>query len=370
MVIQNIKNNVIDNINKYLKIMSDIEKKQIKDRITKINSKYKTIISLKNSEKTKKDIDTTFFSFEDLPPTGKEYWFLKFVSTKKDDNRQLILMFGEGAETIKINKQQIDQNTNQDNKQDKNGYMTVWYYDSNKKLIFDEKCTISIDKNNIKTTNKQNHINYNGKFPKYSLDITKNNKTICNLKIKIPEKTTNSFEFYHNFKSLLGFALINIYLDFDGTLNGKNFKGKAYIQKVIVIGPFIPWRWGRIVFSNGSILTYYVPTIDIMKLSYKLDSILEFYDNTTNKKYSYQDIKIKKIGHINPRWIITADNDNFFVSIKTYSSHKFGFKKIGSFTYIEYLSKVTDIFIENSKIDTTKLGSGLGLTEDATGYIL
>ncbi|MCK5477229.1 MAG: hypothetical protein KAI55_04885, partial [Candidatus Aenigmarchaeota archaeon] len=144
----------------------------------------------------------------------------------------------------------------------------------------------------------------------------------------------------------------------------------CYVQKVIVVGPFVPWYWGRIVFSNGSIISYYEPRIEISVFTHKLSSELTFYDNTKDKKYIFKNLNIKKFGKKNPRWIITANKGKVFISLKSYSSHKFVFEKIGSFTYIEYLSEVTDISIEDCDIDTSKLCSGFGLIEDANGYVL
>ena len=357
---------VFKTLNKYIQTLSSIEKKHLKEKIGQINSKYKSLIELKKTKNSIHEIDPMFFCFEDLPPTGKEYWFMKFASTEPEDKRQLLVMFGDGSETIKINKKKVKC------KKDKgrNGYMTVWCYDDKKDLILDGESSITTNSDNIMASVEQGKINYNGKFPNYSLNISKKNKEIANLKITRPEYNSDSFEFSSHFKSFAGFALINLYFDFTGILNEKKFTGKCYVQKVIVVGPFVPWYWGRIVFSNGSIISYYEPRIELSVFNHKLSSVFTFYDNVKDKKYIFKDLTIKKFGKKNPRWIITADKGRVFISLKSYSSHKFVFKKIGNFTYIEYLSEVTDIFIEDHDIDTNELGSGFGLIEDANGYVL
>ena len=367
MKIKEMTDDVFNVLNQDIEILPDIERKKLKEKIKRISSKYNSMVKLKKTKKSSHEIDPMFFCFEDLPPTGKEYWFMKFVSTAPKDKRQFLVMFGDGSGHMKINKKKIKSGKD---KRERNGYMTVWSYNDKKDLILDGESSILIEANNILAFNKQNKINYSGKFPNYSLNLFKGDKEIANLKITKPENNSDSFEFGSHFKSFAGFALINLYFDFTGKLNGEEFSGKCYVQKVIVIGPFVPWYWGRIVFSNGSILTYFEPRIEISMLNYKLISKLSFYDNTKDKKYTFKDLTINKFGKKNPRWIITANKGKIFVSLKSYSSHKFIFEKIGKLTYIEYLSEVTDIFMEDCDIDTNKLNSGFGLVEDTNGYVL
>ncbi len=367
MKVKKMTDKVFNTLNKYIKTLSNIEKKHFKEKIKQINSKYNSLIEFKKTRNSTQEVDPMFFCFEDLPPTGKEYWFMKFVSTKPKDKRQLLVMFGDSSGTLKINQKKI---SCREGKKRKNGYVTAWDYDDKKDLILEGGGSISINPNKIIASDKQNKVNYNGSFPDYFLKLSKKNKEIANLKMTKPKNNSNSFEFNNQFKSFAGFALINLYFDFTGRLNGKKFSGKSFVQKVVVVGPFVPWYWGRIVFSNGSILTYFEPRIEISILNHKLSSVLTFYDNTKDKQYIFKDLNIKRFGEKNPRWIITADKGKVFISLKSYSSHKFIFEKISSFTYKEYLSEVTDIFIEDCDIDTSKLGSGFGLVEDARGYVL
>ncbi len=367
MEIKKMTDDIFDTLNKYVQTLSRIEKKHFKEKIEQINSKYNSLIELKKTKNSAQEIDHMFFCFEDLPPTGKEYWFMKFVSTEPKDKRQLLVMFGDGSGTIKINQKKIGCKKY---KGKRNGYLTVWSYDDKKDLILDGESLISMNHDNIMVSDKQGEISYKGTFPNYSINVSKENKEIANLKITKPEHNSESFEFGSTFKSFAGFALINLYFNFVGRLNGKEFTGKCYVQKVVVVGPFVPWYWGRIVFSNGSIISYYEPRIELSIFNHKLSSVLTFYDNTKNKKYIFKDLTIKKFGKNNPRWIITANKGKVFISLKPYSFHKFTFEKIGFFTYSEYLCEVTDIFIEGSDIDTSILGSGFGLIEDAKGYVL
>jgi hypothetical protein len=367
MKIKKIAENVSNALEQSITTLSTLEKQHFKEKIKQISSKYNSLINIKKTKSSIQEIDPMLFCFEDLPPTGKEYWFMKFSSTKPADKRQLLVMFGNNSGNIKINQKKVKCKKDEGIK---TGYMTAWSYDNTKDLIFDTKCSISVNSRELVAYDKQNKISYEGNFPNYALKVSKKNKEVINIKITKSDSNSKSFEFSNYFKSLAGYALINLYFDFTGTLNGEEFTGKCYVQKVVVIGPFVPWYWGRIVFSNGSVLTYHEPRIQISKFKYKLLSTLEFYDNTKDKNYIFENLNIKRFGKKNPRWVITADNEKVFISLKSYSSHKFTFEKIGFFTYHEYLCEVTDISFEDHDIDTSKLVSGFGLVEDARGYIL
>jgi len=368
-VVGDVKEDILGTFERYMQKLSSFEKKQVRDRIRRINSKYESISNLKRTKTAKKEIDPMFFCFEDLPAYGKEYWFMKFVSTENDDDRQLLTMFGISTNDLRINSKRVNCSSGSEHK---NGFMTSWFFDGGKHMVVDAPGKVSIGDNQIDVMGKDKTIvSYAGEYPKYGLSVTKGNRRICDLKLGAPCDDSVPFEFSHFFKGFLGFALINLYFDFEGMLNNKKFKGKCYVQKVIVIGPFVPWYWGRIVFSNGSVLSYYVPYLKLYKFDYTLgDSSFEFYDNETKNTFKTKDISVEKFGKKFPRWVITNSKRSLFVSMNTYASHKFVFKRLGFFTYEEYLGRATDIMIEGKSIDMKKLGSGFGLIEDAKGFVL
>ena len=371
--IYNSSRRIPKSINNYIKDLTENQKKQIKEKIDSINSKYNSIVFLKKPKCSYKHIDPMFFSFENLPPFGKEYWFMKFVPEQKNTNekRQLLAMFGRSTENIKINKKHV-KTKNISGKH--SGFMNSWFFDKKKNLVVDNKCSISILPDKITAEEKDTVIEFTGKYPKYNLKILKtgkkgkNNKTICNLEINKPKDSKTPYKFRSFFKLFAGFALINIYFDFSGELHEKPFKGKCYIQKVILIGPFIPWYWGRIVFANGSVLKYYMPKIEVFGISYKLLSDLVFYNSEEQKLYEFEGLKIKKIGKDKPLFIITDSKNKFHAIIETYSSQEFLFVKTSKFRYTEYLAKVKKICINNHEI-TDKFGGGIGLVEEARGYV-
>lgn len=357
-------------ITKYVKTLTENQKEHIKEKIDLINSKYNSILSLKKPKQSHEYIDPMFFSFENLPPFGKEYWFMKFVPEQEnesgDEKRQLLLMFGRCTEDIEINKKYVKAENISGKR---SGFMSSWFFDKEKNLVVDDKCLISFLRGEITAEEKDTVIKFTGKYPHYNLKLLKRNKEICSLEIREPKNSKSPYKFSSFFKFFAGFALINLYFDFSGKLNGKSFNGKCYMQKVILIGPFVPWYWGRIVFANGSVLKYYMPRIEVFGISYKLISDLYFYDSQTQKSYGFEGLKVKKIGTKLPQYIITDNKNKFYASIETYSSHEFLFKKIGRFKYIEYLGRVRSICIDGCDI-TDKLGGGIGLIEEAKGYVL
>ncbi|MBI5228528.1 hypothetical protein HY991_00340 [Candidatus Micrarchaeota archaeon] len=352
---------------KYVAFLSDAEKERIQTSINSISSKYRSIISLKQQRYTRKHIDPMFFRFEVLPPFGKEYWFMKFVSTNPKDKHQLLTMFGRCMEGVEVNSKYVKPE-NISGKQ--SGYMSSWFYDEGKKMIVEDKCLISAAPGRIEAAKKNAKIKFTGKFPSYRLKVSEGNEEVCDLRIYKPKKYGRFYSFESFFKILAGFAKINIYLDFTGTLNGKKFNGGCYVQKVIVIGPLVPWYWGRIVFADGSVLKYYMPKIELFGVCHKLISRLEFYDSKTGKEYVFDGLRVEKRKRERfSQYFITDSKKRIRVSIEPYSSHTFLFKKVGTFEYVEYLGEVKEIHIADHRIDVNKLGRGIGLIEEAKKYV-
>ncbi len=87
-----ITDDVFNTLNQDVEILSSIETKKFKEKIKWINSRYNSLIELKKTKNSTHEIGPMFFCFEDMPPMGKEYWFMKFVSTKTKDKKQLLAM--------------------------------------------------------------------------------------------------------------------------------------------------------------------------------------------------------------------------------------------------------------------------------------
>ncbi len=358
-------------IQNYILKLPETERKIITRHIEDTKDRYKTIERLVIRKEKRKAVDSLFFSFDELPLFGKEYWFMKFTSDT-GSKTQLLFMFGRSAGDVEINGKYLE---NKKLSQDKHqGYVVSWAYDDEQKSIVDDQSTIKISKTSIDVKNKSIFASFSGCFPEYNLNISKNDKEICSLKITEPENETLKFEICENYKAFFGYDLVNLYFDFKGKLFGKDFSGKCYVQKVVVVGPFIPWRWGRIVFKNNSILTYFIPNLEVLGLEYRIDPYFSYYDSVSKKSYKYTDVDVYAFpcAENHTRWIVTGNKNNLFIGMKSYSYETFRFKKWSNFTYVEYLVEVIDFSLtfDGKSISLKDVGGGIGMVEDTGGYVL
>ncbi len=143
---------------------------------------------------------------------------------------------------------------------------------------------------------------------------------------------------------------------------------------MIVIGPFIPWKWSRIVFRNGSILTYYIPNIEFVGLEYNIYNSMEFYDADTKTLHRFKRSKVQEYPaeKSDKRWVITAEDNRVFVVTKSYCKEEFDFTHNFNFRYIENLVEVIDLKIETDDkvITLQETGNGLGMVEDTSGVVI
>ncbi|KKG15223.1 hypothetical protein EO98_15520 [Methanosarcina sp. 2.H.T.1A.6] len=355
--------------NDYIRNLPEIEKKAFIASIQEIKESKDKIERLLVKKELKRGIDDLLFSFEDLPLFGKEYWFMKFTA---DDGsrRQFFLTFGRSAGDTEVNGRYVVNSRIKNDKTD--GYCVSWAYDEVKKNLTDDLGVIEVKDKRVTCSSKEMKADFYGSFPKYMLDISSNGQTVCCLDIREPEDNNYNSEVSEYFKGLFGYRLANLYFDFEGVLFEKDFSGKCYAQKVIVVGPFIPWKWSRIVFMNGSILTYYIPNIEIGGLEYDIHNSMEFYDAETRKMHLFKKAKVYEYPseNGNKRWVITAEEGKVFMVMKSYCKESFSFMNNFNFSYIENLVDVVDFQIETEdKVITLKeTGSGLGMVEDTSGF--
>ncbi len=354
---------------KYISRLPESERKKVTRRINNIKDRYNTIKRLFLKKEKTKIVDSLFFSFDELPVFGKEYWFMKFTSDT-GSKTQLLFMFGRSAGDIIINGKYLENKKLSPDKY--HGYVVSWAYDDKQNSIINDSSIIEISPNSIDVKNKSLSANFSGTFPKYNLNISKNNENICSLEITEPQSQTLKFEISENYKAFFGYDLVNLYFDFKGKLLEKDFSGKCYVQKVVAVGPFIPWRWGRIVFKDSSILTYFIPNLEVLGLEYRIDSSFNYYDSAAKKNYHYTDVDVYAFPcqDDQTRWIVTGNKNSLFICMKSYSRESFTFKKWSHFTYAEYLVEVIDfsITLDNKTITLKDTKSGIGMVEDTRGY--
>lgn len=357
--------------NEYIRNLPEIEKKAFIVSIQKIKESKDKIERLLLKKEIKRSIDDLLFSFEELPLFGKEYWFMKFTS---DDGsrRQFFLTFGRSAGDIEVNGKYVENSSIVDGKTE--GYCVSWAYDEVRRNVADDLGVIEVKDEMVTCASKEMKAEFYGSFPKYVLDISDNGEKICSLDIKEPADNNYNSEVSEQFRGLFGYRLANLYFDFNGVLFEKGFSGKCYAQKVIVVGPFIPWKWSRIVFINGSILTYYIPNIEIIGVEYNIYNSMEFYDAETQKLHRFKKAKVHEYPSEkgDKRWIVTAEEGRVFMVMKSYCKETFSFTNNFNFRYIENLVDVVDfqVEIEDRVITLQETGNGLGMVEDTSGFVI
>ncbi len=361
----------INERNEYIRNLPEIEKKAFIESIQKIKESKDKIERLLLKKETKRGIDDLLFSFEELPLFGKEYWFMKFTAND-GSRRQFFLTFGRSAGDIEVNGKYVENSRIIDDKTEV--YCVSWAFDEIQRGLTDDLGVIEVKDDRVTCVSKDMKAEFYGSFPKYVLDISNNGEKICCLDIKEPIDNNYNSEVSEQFKGLFGYRLANLYFDFKGVLFEKEFSGKCYAQKVIVIGPFIPWKWSRIIFRNGSILTYYIPNIEIGGVEYNIYNSLDFYDAETGKMHRFKKAKVNEYPSKkgDKRWVITAEEGRVFMVTKSYCKESFSFTNNFNFRYIENLVEVADFQVETEdRIITLKeTGSGLGMVEDTSGFVI
>jgi len=361
----------INERNNYIRNLPEIEKKAFLASIQKIKESKDKIERLLLKKEIKRGIDDLLFSFEELPLFGKEYWFMKFTA---DDGsrRQFFLTFGRSAGDIEVNGKYVENSRIIDGKTE--GYCVSWAYDDMQRGITDDLGIIEVKSERVTCISKDMKAEFYGSFPKYALDISNNGERICCLDIKEPADNNYDSEVSEQFRGLFGYRLANLYFDFRGVLFEKDFSGKCYAQKVIVIGPFIPWKWSRIIFRNGSILTYYIPNIEIGRLEYNIYNSMDFYNAETGKMHRFKKVQVSEYSSEkgDKRWVVTAEEGKVFMVMKSYCKESFSFTNNFNFRYIENLVDVIDFQIETEDrlITLYETGSGLGMVEDTSGFVI
>jgi len=357
--------------NDYIRNLPETEKKAFIASIQEIKESTGKIERLLVKKETKRGIDDLLFSFEDLPLFGKEYWFMKFTS---DDGsrRQFFFMFGRSAGDIEVNGRYVENSRIINDKTE--GYCVSWAFDEIKRNLTDDPGAIEVKDDRVTCSSKDMTADFHGSFPKYMLDISNNDEKVCCLEIREPADDNYNSELSEFFRGLFGYRFANLYFDFKGVLFDKEFSGKCYAQKVIVIGPLIPWKWSRIIFKNGSVLTYYIPNIEIVGVEYNIHNSMEFYDAEARKLHRFKKAKVYEYPSEkgDKRWVLTAEEGRVFMVTKSYCKEAFSFTNNFNFRYIENLVDVIDfqVEIEDKIITLEETGSGLGMVEDTSGFVI
>lgn len=331
------------------------------------NSQFKTNV-YKVSEPAP-CLDEIFYKHENLIPYGKEYWFAIFNGMDRKKPMQLVACFGRRNSRRSI-VDDIEVNGLNSNTEDINTGAFVWCYNGHKKLAVParEAITRSGDKS-IVTNGDGISIGISGTVPLYRVKVD-SGPIQCDFNLKKPS-TGYDEEILNELKMGLNYQVYNLYYNFDGRLNGKEYAGKCYLQKVILSTPLVPWYWSRLVFNDGSSFVFFKPYFGSKELQYSLRNKGVFYSAKHDRLFTVYNIDVQ---HDGKSWKITSQGEDYTlnVAVKAYSHHCFSFKSGGSFNYNEYLVNVKKFDFKSAdvKVNLKSLGLGAGMFEDATGILI
>jgi len=174
----------------------------------------------------------------------------------------------------------------------------------------------------------------------------------------------------------LGFGNVNLYLDFAGKLKGSTFKGRCYVQKVVITAPLpnVPWNWGRIYFQNGSLFEFLHPYVSLSKFKRKFATSAYFYDAKNKESHIFSKVNVMKFGSKKPHFLVRVESENkeMIFMLKPYATKKFEIDSIGKLSYDEHLVNVSSFSFEDSKkpVELKDFGDGVGLLEDGHGLVI
>ena len=286
-------------------------------------------------------LDDFFFAREDLVPGGKEYWFIDVVSTR-GDRTQLVLTFGRSDAKAVVNRSAAEA-----------GRVAAvgWFYSGKKKVFLDSSVELECKKGTLKS----DAFTFSGAYPSY--DLVVGSKTKLHFS---KQKKGIAYDAQPCTAGNLGVGLLSMYLDAKGVIDGRRFTGVGYVQKVVVVAPFIPWNWVRVVFRNRSVLDVFVARLDVRGLEYGVQNIATFRP-ASGRTFKLRNARFRKLA--GDRWLL--EGDGFAAYLKTYAFKPFMLKGRGEFHYDEYLVECAD-FVYKGK----SMQGGIGMIEDAYGFMI
>ena len=315
--------------------------------------------------------DHLFFEIEDLPTLGKEYWFLHFCAPPREE--QVILTIGRSVDPVRVNDTALPEGAS-------HGSVVCaavcWLHTiSGKQVIFDSMANVRLEKGGgkslLEARNGQSKITISGKYPKFDVELVKVGRRIFSA-VATPQKHGKHHEMVNilanPFAPRFGAAMINYYFDFEGVLEGKRLSGKAYLQKVVAVMPLAPWNWVRLQFANGAALDVFTgkPLGDRSAMRFASNYYFEIHD----KRYKIKKVRLETYLEGEKKvWVLSGKN--FFCAMESYALQPFVMRQKTTFRYDEYLVRAKAFAFREGRQEYTlsDLGGGVGIAEDASGYL-
>jgi hypothetical protein len=296
-----------------------------------------------------KSFDDDFFDFnEKIYPWTTVYRFFFLADLIKKTQ----LMLGVGQKSIanyRVNGKRIEFSN-----EDPSYKVGVSYWLENGNVLHETRNDII----NVEEGISGNSFSFSRANEGYTLSID-------DLSTKVFLDDQTSKEDYIRFNAGISpFYRHNKYLPFHGKIMGEEVeKGFAFIQKVNLNMPFIPWRWGRVFFEKGAHLDFYEPKIFVplfKSINFELDG----------KKVAFK--HDQRISFNNSIWELSGSapgGEELVAKISSYRKIKQTFETPRSaFVYTEMPSRLEELSIKREgevihEADT--LGESIANCEDA-----
>jgi len=314
--------------------------------------------------------DELFFEIEDLPSMGKEYWFLHFCSPPREE--QVIFTFGRSVDPVRVNEASVPEAEGQ---QGVVCAAVCWLHSRGRKeVIFDTTTNVRLKKgerNSIIAEKGASKISITGKYPHFDISLVKGGKRVFYAHASHPCKG-HPYEMVNILTSplapRLGTVMINYYFEFEGVLEGKPMKGKAYLQKVVAAMPLAPWNWVRLEFGNGDSLDFFTgkPLGEAAGWHFASNAYIEIGGRRTKlrglKLSTWLD-KEKRVWSLSSKSMVAV--------LESYSVQPFIMRQKTVFQYDEYLvrAKAFALRMGGKEYTLSDMGGGVGIAEDASGYL-
>ncbi|MCX6772579.1 MAG: hypothetical protein NTV88_02300 [Candidatus Micrarchaeota archaeon] len=320
--------------------------------------------------------DELFFSIEDLPPLGKEYWFLHFCAPP--DESQVILTLGRSADAFEVNSSSLKGVEKSKPAEGSIRCAAVgWLHSGSKKVLMDTHADVRIERSSFKSSleakSKNSRVEIHGVYPNFNVHFSQGKREIFRARAFAP-KNDLPYEIIHILNNplvpKLSTVLVNYYFDFKGALHGKPISGKAYLQKVIAVMPLAPWNWVRINFASGAVIDFFTGKPLGHKSEVRFAGNAYFEHKGRRVKLAGKLVLTRFMDGESTAWVLTGKN--LLLSMRTYSLQPFVMKQRTTFRYDEYLVRVTDFAYREGKNEhsLSSLGAGVGIVEEASGYLI
>lgn len=315
---------------------------------------------------------------EPLPWWGGEYWFAYHTAPASPNPHHLIIAGGRARSPITIDGQTPGQYTGQQIG-DPPGELiaaTIWgYHRSTPHRLYTGPLTLSNTPDGLTGTADDIAMKITGTSRSDTaqpagLTVARDETPVIELEYSDPGDPGYGVERDARFLGPVGYALVNHHLTYTGQWTDDRITGRAYVQKVRVVGPLVPWRWAKLYFADGSTVTGFWPrATDPLPYVDSFAATPTFFDASTDTTHRVSDLRLVREGD---RWTLTTPDETFAMTMRIQTERTLELGRKTTLSYTEYPVTVTDARVKiNGKTRTSDdLGPGSGLVEHTTGVAL